>query len=96
MVALAAAYFLSQFYRSFLPVMYPVLSEEIGLDADWLSLASGGWYIVFAVAQFPVAGRLTVSGLAGRRRPFSASAEAGARWSSPWRRDRRPSFSPWR
>ncbi len=53
-VALAAAYFLSQFYRSFLPVMYPVLSTDIGLDAEWLSLASGAWYIVFAAAQFPV------------------------------------------
>ena len=47
-------YFLSQFYRSFLAVLTPVLGPEIGTTAADLSFASGMWFIVFAAMQIPV------------------------------------------
>lgn len=52
--ALAVAYVFSQFYRSFLAVLTPVLTVELGTtDAD-LSLASGTWFLTFALMQFVV------------------------------------------
>lgn len=53
-LALATAYFMSQFYRSFLAVLYPDLSADLGVTADTLSLASSVWFLTFALAQFPV------------------------------------------
>ncbi|WP_309084411.1 MFS transporter [Chelativorans sp.] len=52
--ALAAAYILSQFYRSFLAVLTPVLTDELGATKADLSVASGTWFIVFALMQFAV------------------------------------------
>lgn len=52
--ALAAAYIFSQFYRSFLAVLTPVLIEELGADKSDLSLASGIWFLTFALMQFAV------------------------------------------
>ncbi|MET0599230.1 MAG: MFS transporter [Mesorhizobium sp.] len=52
--ALALAYVLSQFYRSFLAVLTPALSAELGATKADLSLASGVWFIAFAVSQFAV------------------------------------------
>ncbi|MCO5085085.1 MAG: MFS transporter [Rhizobiaceae bacterium] len=52
--ALAVAYILSQFFRSFLAVLTPVLSSELGMTKGDLSLASGAFFIVFALAQFGV------------------------------------------
>lgn len=54
LVALAIAYVLSQFYRSFLAVLTPQLSAELGADKADLSLASGLWFISFALMQFAV------------------------------------------
>lgn len=54
LTALAAAYFLSQFYRSFAAVLFPALERDIGLSAGDLSDAQGVWLVVFALAQFPV------------------------------------------
>ena len=54
LATLAAAYFLSQFYRSFLTVLYPALSRDVGLDPGSLSDAQGAWFVVFALAQFPI------------------------------------------
>ena len=54
LVALALAYVLSQFYRSFLAVLTPQLSAELGADKADLSLASGLWFITFALMQFVV------------------------------------------
>ncbi|MBX3578105.1 MAG: MFS transporter [Rhizobiaceae bacterium] len=51
---LCVAYVLSQFYRSFLAVLTPALSAEIGATKADLSLASGAYFIVFACAQFAV------------------------------------------
>ena len=53
-VAIAVAYVLSQFFRSFLAVLTPVLSTEIGMTKGDLSLASGAYFIVFALAQFGI------------------------------------------
>ncbi|MCY6380543.1 MFS transporter [Hoeflea prorocentri] len=52
--ALAAAYIFSQFYRSFLAVLTPVLIEELGAGKADLSVASGIWFLTFALMQFVV------------------------------------------
>jgi len=52
--ALAIGYVLSQFYRSFLAVLTPALTAELGMTKADLSLASGAWFAVFALAQFAV------------------------------------------
>jgi MFS family permease len=54
LVALTAAYVLSQFYRACLAVLAPVLEAEIGADARDLALASGAWFLAFAAFQLPV------------------------------------------
>ncbi|MEP4115177.1 MAG: MFS transporter, partial [Nitratireductor sp.] len=53
-VAFAFAYILSQFYRSFLAVLTPALTSELGASKADLSLASGAWFIAFALMQFIV------------------------------------------
>ena len=52
--ALAIGYLFSQFYRSFLAVLTPVLGTELGATKADLSAASGAWFIAFALAQFGV------------------------------------------
>ena len=51
---LAFAYVLSQFYRSFLAVLTPALTAELGATKAQLSFASGAFFITFALAQFVV------------------------------------------
>jgi len=51
---LVLAYMLSQFYRAFLAVLTPALKTDIGALPDDLSLASGMWFLAFAVMQLPV------------------------------------------
>lgn len=51
---LAAAYVLSQFYRSFLAVLAPVLAIETGATKADLATASGAWFVAFALMQFVV------------------------------------------
>lgn len=51
---LALAYVLSQFFRSFLAVLTPVLSTELGATKADFSAASGWFFMVFALAQFPI------------------------------------------
>ena len=51
---LCLGYVLSQFYRSFLAVLTPILSNDLGMSASELALASGGWFVTFALFQFPV------------------------------------------
>lgn len=51
---LVLGYVLSQFYRSFLAVLTPVLSADLGATAADLSFASGLWFFVFAAMQIPV------------------------------------------
>lgn len=45
---------LSQFYRSFLAVLSPVLGTDIGMQTSQLSTALSAWFILFALSQFPV------------------------------------------
>src|SRR6187401_3346079 len=52
--ALAIAYVLSQFYRSFLAVLTPVLGSELGVTKGDFSVASGAFFLTFAVSQFPI------------------------------------------
>ncbi|EKF43923.1 MFS transporter [Nitratireductor indicus] len=53
-VALTVGYFLSQFYRSFLAVLTPALTQDLGATKADLSIASGAWFVVFALMQFVV------------------------------------------
>jgi len=52
--ALALAYVFSQFYRSFLAVLTPALTTDLGMDPGDLALASGIWFVAFALMQFAV------------------------------------------
>ncbi len=54
MIALVVGYVLSQFYRAFLAVLSPVLNAEIGAGPEDLAMASGLWFVAFAVMQIPV------------------------------------------
>ncbi len=53
-IILAAAYIISHFYRSFLAVLSPQLSVELGLNPAHLSDALGAWFAAFALSQFLV------------------------------------------
>jgi sugar phosphate permease len=53
-VALALAYVLSQFYRTFLAVLTPVLTAELGMTKGDFALASGLWFFTFAAMQFVI------------------------------------------
>jgi sugar phosphate permease len=52
--ALAVCYVLSQFFRSFLAVLSPVLISELGATKSDLALASGGFFLTFGLMQFAV------------------------------------------
>jgi MFS family permease len=54
LAALALAYVMSQFYRSFLAVLTPALTVELSASKAELSAASGAWFAAFALAQFAV------------------------------------------
>ena len=73
--ALAIGYVLSQFYRSFLAVLTPVLTSELGMTKADLSFASGAWFVVFALAQFAVGVSLDHF---GPRRTASVMLASGA------------------
>ena len=51
---LCAAYILSQFYRSFLAIVAPNLTRELGLGPAELGALSAAWFGAFALAQFPI------------------------------------------
>lgn len=52
LAALAIAYMLSQFYRTFLAVLSPSLIVDLGATKTDLSVASGAWFMAFALSQF--------------------------------------------
>lgn len=52
LAALAIAYMLSQFYRTFLAVLSPSLFVDLGATKTDLSVASGAWFMAFALSQF--------------------------------------------
>ncbi|MFK7901651.1 MAG: MFS transporter [Nitratireductor sp.] len=53
-IVLTLGYVMSQFYRSFLSLMSPILSADLQMDASELSYASGVWFLAFALMQFPI------------------------------------------
>ena len=59
---LGLAYVLSQFFRAFLAVLTSVLGKDIGVTADDLAVASGMWFLTFAVMQIPVGWALDTFG----------------------------------
>ncbi len=75
LAALAAAYVMSQFYRSFLAVLTPALSAEIGATKGDFAAASGAWFAAFALMQFVVGVGLDRF---GPRRTAAALLAAGA------------------
>lgn len=54
LAALALAYFMSQFFRSFLAVLYPALQADLTLTPEAFADAQGAWWAVFAISQFPI------------------------------------------
>ena len=60
--ALVLAYVLSQFYRAFLAVMSPVLTDDLGVTAAELASASGWWFLTFAAMQIPIGAWLDKAG----------------------------------
>jgi predicted MFS family arabinose efflux permease len=52
--ALVVGYVLSQFYRACLAVLTADLARDLGASKSDLSAASGLWFLVFALMQFPV------------------------------------------
>lgn len=54
LIFLCGTYVLSQFYRAFLAVLAEVLQADLGAGADDLALASGLWFLTFALMQIPV------------------------------------------
>lgn len=52
--ALLPAYFLSIFYRSFLSVIAKPVMVDLGIGPTAFGLLGGVWFVVFAVAQFPI------------------------------------------
>ncbi len=51
---LGFGYLLSQFYRTFLAVLAPVLKADLGASAENLATASGLWFLTFACMQIPI------------------------------------------
>ncbi len=56
--ALVLGYVLSQFYRAFLAVLTPVLTQDLGATPEVLADASGWWFLAFAAMQLPVGAAL--------------------------------------
>lgn len=54
LILLTLAYVFSQFFRSFLAVLTEVLETDLGATPEDLSVASGLWFLSFAVMQLPV------------------------------------------
>ncbi len=58
LMVLCAAYVLSQFFRAFLAVLTPDLNAQLGATSGDLAFASGIWFALFALMQFPVGASL--------------------------------------
>lgn len=62
LAVLAFSYILSQFFRAFLAVLTPILDADLGADPQALSVASGMWFLSFALMQIPVGWALDTIG----------------------------------
>jgi sugar phosphate permease len=69
---LALTYVMSQFFRAFLAVLTPVLTLELAMTKTELGVASGIFFVTFALMQFKVRlalyRRVDLSAVRGRRR----------------------------
>ena len=54
LLALVVGYMLSQFYRACLAVLAPSLIVDLGATKADLSIASGAWFMTFALSQFAI------------------------------------------
>ncbi len=54
LAVLAAAYVLSQFFRTALAVVAPEIAADLGLDPARLGILSSAWFWAFAAAQIPI------------------------------------------
>ena len=54
LAVLAAAYVLSQFFRTALAVVAPEIAADLGLDPARLGVLSSAWFWAFAAAQIPI------------------------------------------
>jgi predicted MFS family arabinose efflux permease len=54
LAVLAAAYVLSQFFRTALAVVAPEIAADLGLDPARLGALSSAWFWAFAAAQIPI------------------------------------------
>ena len=54
LAVLAAAYVLSQFFRTALAVVAPEIAADLGLDPARLGMLSSAWFWAFAAAQIPI------------------------------------------
>ncbi len=77
-LVLCAAYVLSQFYRSFLAIVAPDLTRELGLGPAELGALSGVWFGAFALAQFPIGWALDTLGARRTVAGAMLAAVAGA------------------
>lgn len=87
--ALGTGYVLSQFYRSFMAVLTPILIDELGATKADLSLASGIWFLTFALSQFVVGVCLDKYGPKRTATAFLAIAGGGGAFlfayaQTPW------------
>ena len=74
-ITLILGYILSQFYRAFLAVLTPVLETDLAASKADLAMASGAWFLAFALMQFPVGEALD---RIGPRRTTSMALMVGA------------------
>ncbi len=61
-ILLALSYVLSQFFRAFLAVLSGPLETDLGTGPDELAVASGLWFVSFALMQLPVGWALDTIG----------------------------------
>lgn len=80
LIPIAAAFTLSQFYRSAAAVIAPELSRELGLSPDQLGMLSAAYMVGFAVLQIPVGVALDRYGTRVTLPPLLGLAVVGALW----------------
>lgn len=78
LICLITAYLFSQFYRSFLAVLTPILEIELMATKQDLASASGWWFLAFGAMQIPVGVALDRIGPRRTTTLLLALAAAGA------------------
>lgn len=76
--AAASGYVLSQFYRSFLTVVYADLTRDLGIGPSEFGALGSAWFFAFSLSQFPVGMALDRLGPRRTMAGFMLFAVAGA------------------